>query len=179
MSNAPDTLITLAYEARREGRSQDAKQLFDKAVKFCRAAADQAMLAKSLTGLAQIERDLKNNVQAIQHYLEAATIYRSLPDPLRVAHTIRHVGDILRSQGSLDRARSCYEEALTIYRVNSETSPLDLANAIRGFALLLADAGETEQAKALWQEARTLYNAADVQPGVQESDAQIERLARP
>jgi tetratricopeptide (TPR) repeat protein len=177
MSNAADTLITLGYEARREGRSQDAKKIFDKAVRFCRGAADQAMLARSLAGLAQIERDLKNNVQALQHYSEAATIYRSLPDPLRVAHAIRHVGDILRSQGCLDRARPCYEEALTIYREHSETSLLDLANAIRGFALLRADAGETEQAKSLWQEARTLYSAAAVQPGVQESDAQIERLA--
>jgi transposase len=56
-------------------------------------------------------------------------------------------------------------------------APLDLANAIRGFALLAADAGETERATSLWQEARRLYDAASVQRGVQESDAQIERLA--
>ena len=78
----------------------------------------------------------------------------------------------------MEQARPCYEEALTIYREHSETSALNLANAIRGFALLKSDAGETEQAKSLWQEARTLYIAAAVPPGVQESDAQIERLTR-
>ena len=136
------------------------------------------MLARALTGLAQIERDLNNNVQATQHYSEAATLYRNLPDPLRVAHTTRHIGDILRREGSIEQARPCYEESLAIYRKHSETSPLDLANAIRGFALLTADAGETERATSLWQEARTLYHAAGVQPGVQESDGQIARLAR-
>jgi tetratricopeptide (TPR) repeat protein len=135
------------------------------------------VLARSLTGLAQIERDLKNNSQALQNYREAAGIYRSLPDPQRLAHTIRHVADILRSEGSIEQGRSCYEEALEIYREHSGTSPLDLANAVRGFALLRAAAGETEEAKALWQEAGKLYDAANVQPGVQESTAQIERLS--
>ena len=178
MSSAPNARITLGYEARREGRLEDAKQLFAKAVESSRGVANQALLAKSLTGLGQIERDLKDNAQALQHYGEAASIYRGLPDPLRLAHAIRHVGDILRSEGSIEQARPCYEEALKIYREQMETSHLDLANAIRGFALLRADADETEQAGALWREARSLYSAAKVQPGVQESDAQIERLAK-
>lgn len=178
MSDAPDTLITLGYEARRQGRLKDAERFFSASVGSCRDAADQPKLARSLTGLGQIERDLKNNIQALQHYREAANIYRSLPDPPRLAHTIRHIGDILRNDGSIEQARLCYEEALTIYREHGETSHLDLANAIRGFALLRGAAGETEQAKSLWQEARNLYNAANVPPGVQESDAQIELLAK-
>ena len=177
MSKNPEVLIRLGYEARREKRLENAKQFFAEAVEFCRAAADQEVLARSLTGLGQIERDLKNNAQALQHYEEAASIYRSLPDPLRFAHTIRHAGDILRDQGSLERARPCYEEALTIYRGHPETPDLDLANAIRGFALLVADAGETEQAESLWREVKKLYNAVNVQAGVEESDAQIRRLA--
>jgi tetratricopeptide (TPR) repeat protein len=178
MSNNPDTVIRLGYDARREKRLEDAKQLFAEAVECCRvAAAEQAALARSLIGLGQIERDLKNNAQALQHYEEAANIYRRLPDPLRLAHTIRHVGDILRDQGSLDQAKPCYEEALTIYRGHAETPDLDLANAIRGLALLEADEGETDQAKSLWREARELYIAVDVQAGVRESDAQLQRLA--
>jgi len=132
MSSAPNARITLGYEARREGRLEDAKQLFAKAVESSRGVANQALLAKSLTGLGQIERDLKDNAQALQHYGEAASIYRGLPDPLRLAHAIRHVGDILRSEGSIEQARPCYEEALKIYREQMETSHLDLANAIRG-----------------------------------------------
>jgi tetratricopeptide (TPR) repeat protein len=178
MSNTPDTLIESGYEARGAGRLEDAKQLFAQAVELSRGSADMRLLARSLTGLGQIERDLKNSVQALQHYQEAASIHRGLPDPLRFAHTIRHVGDILRNEGSVAQARPCYEEALTIYRDHHETSHLDLANAIRGLALLKGDAGEREQAMSLWQEAKGLYNAANVQPGVEESDAQIKRLAR-
>jgi tetratricopeptide (TPR) repeat protein len=178
MPNAADTLLTLGYEARRAGRLENAKQLFAEAVELCHGAADQAVLARSLTGLGQIERDLKNMVQALQHYEKAASIYRTLPDPLRFAHTIRHIGDILRNEGSVERARPCYEEALAIYRDHNETSHLDLANAIRGFALLKEDAGEAAPAMSLWQEARELYNAANVQPAVQECDARIRRLAR-
>ncbi|MGB7761633.1 MAG: tetratricopeptide repeat protein [Bryobacteraceae bacterium] len=177
MSDAPHDLIASGYEARRRGRLDDARRLFSEAVEHCRGAADQAVLARSLTGLGQAERDLKNNVQALQYYGEAARIYRSLPDPLLFAHTIRHVGDILRHEGSMEQARTCYEDALAVYRDHADTPVLDLANSLRGFALLSVDAGETERAKALWQEARALYFAANVQPGVQESDAQIERLA--
>jgi len=177
MSNTPDTLIALGYEARRAGKLEDAKQHFADAVELCHGTPDQALLARSLTGLGQIERDLKNTVQALQHYEKAASIYRSSPDPLRFAHTIRHVGDILRNEGSVARARPCYEEALAIYRDHNETPHLDLANAIRGFALLEGDAGNTEQAMSLWQEARRLYYAANVQPGVEGCDVQIQRLA--
>jgi tetratricopeptide (TPR) repeat protein len=174
--NTPETLITSGYRARREGRLKDARRLFLEAVGLSNGPADQAVLAKSLTGLGQIERDLENNAEALRHYRKAAEIYRSLPDPLRLAHTIRHVGDILRGDGSIEEARPCYQEALKVYRENSETSPLDLANAIRGFALLRTAAGEKEPAKSLWQEARSLYESEDIQAGVQESDAQLARL---
>jgi tetratricopeptide (TPR) repeat protein len=177
MTNTPDTLLALGYEARKTKRLEDARRLFAQAVELCRGTADQALLARSLTGLAQIERDLINNGHALRHYREAANIYRNLPDPLRFAHTIRQVGDILRHEGSLEQARPGYEEALAIYREHPETADLDLANAIRGFALLSADAGQTEQARTLWTEAGQLYSAANVPAGVRESEAQIKRLA--
>ena len=44
---------------------------------------------------------------------------------------------------------------------------------VDGTSVIVTPATTTSYTK----EARTLYNAADVQPGVQESDAQIERLA--
>jgi uncharacterized protein HemY len=103
MSNTPDTLIRLGYEARREERLEDAKRLFAEAVEFCRGAADQALLARSLTGLGQIERDLKHDAPALHHYKEAAEIYRRLPDALRVAHTIRHVEK--RTSGGVRKLR--------------------------------------------------------------------------
>jgi tetratricopeptide (TPR) repeat protein len=178
MLDGPDALITAAYDARREGRPKEAKQLFSDAVTLCQPTGEQTLLAKALTGLGQIERDLRNIPDSLRYYRAAEAIYRGLANPLRLAHTVRHVGDILRQDGLLDQARPCYEEALRIYREQDQTPPLDLANAIRGFALLRAETGEREQARSLWQEARSLYQSEDVQAGVRESDAQIELLSR-
>jgi len=133
-------------------------------------------LAGSLVGLGQIERDLNNTKAAIQHYGEAVVIYRGGANPLRLAHTIRHLADILREDGALESARPLYEESLRLYRAHAETAPLDLANAIRGFALLRGAAGEPKEAKILWQEARALYASVSVQAGVEESEIQISQL---
>ena len=156
MSKSADELIALGYQSRREGRLQDAKASCTQAVELCRESGDRSLLASTLTGLGQIERDLKNRDVALELYREAVDILRSGTDQLRFAHTIRHVGDILRGDGSMEEARPCYEEALRIYRSHSETSLLDLANTIRGFALLKGAVGEAEESKSLWREARGL-----------------------
>jgi tetratricopeptide (TPR) repeat protein len=178
MSITPDALIRSGYDARRADRLEDAERLFSEAVDLARDLADRAPLARALTGMGQIERDLHNDSAALAHYHEAAEIYRALPSPLALAHTIRHIADILRHDGSFDAARPYYEEALKIYREQPDTPPLDLANAIRGFALLRTHAGETEAAKSLWQEARGLYESVHVEVAVRESEAQIARLTR-
>lgn len=81
-----------------------------------------------MTDLGQIERDLNNSDLALRHYEESAGIYRSLDNPLRLAHTVRHIGDILRKESRFDDSIPCYREALEIYRLSPETQPLDLAN---------------------------------------------------
>ena len=178
MGRTPDELITLGYQARREARLEDARRFFAEAVDLCRPSGtdNDSLLASALTGLGQIERDLKNRSAALEHYREAVKLYRGGVDPLRFAHTIRHLGDVLREDGGIEEARACYQEALAIYRKHKETSPLDLANTLRGFALLREAADEAEEAKLLWQEARGLYQSVNVEAGVQESDRQIERL---
>lgn len=173
-----DDLIRLGYQARREGRLAEARELFSESVRTCRENDDWDALASSIVGLGQIERDLRDTEAAIQHYREAVEIYRRGPDRLRLAHTIRHLADIYRGHGALDLARPLYEEALSIYRNDPGTPPLDLANAIRGFALLQGNARESEAAKTLWQEARILYASMNVQAGVQESETQISLLTK-
>ncbi len=176
MSKSADELISLGYQSRREGRPQDAKTFFSQAVELCRASGDRCLLASALTGLGQIERDLKNRATALELYREAVEIFRAGSDQLKFAHTIRHLGDILRGDGSVEEARPCYEEALRIYRSHRETLPLDLANTLRGFALLKGAVGEAEESTSLWREARGLYASVGVEAGVQESDRQIARL---
>lgn len=138
MSDTAEELRQRAYQARRDGRIDDAK------------------------------RD----------YLEAAKLYRAEGNVLMVAHTVRHVGDILRGEGHPDLARPCYEEALALYRGNEHTGKLDLANTLRGYGILEHDTGNLTHAKALWDEARDLYAAVDVQPGVVEGNRRLGLIAQ-
>ena len=171
-----EELIASGYKARKDRRIEQAKEIFSEAVRLSRNAADRLLLASSLTGLGQIERDLDSNSVALQHYREAVDILKNEPNRLRFAHSIRHLADILREEGSLAEAAACYEQALKVYRENTETPPLDLANALRGFALLQTELGDKEQANSSWQEARSLYKSVNVQAGVEESERQIARL---
>lgn len=182
MPERSEELLKNAVQARREGRHQDAKRDLVEAVELCRNTGEHAELARALTALGQIERDLHHSDAALQYYEEAAAIYRSeahaeLTD-LKIAHTIRHVGDIHRSAGRAALAEPCYVEALNLYHANPQTTPLDLANAIRGFAILESDSGDSQRAIALWTEARDLYAQVGVNEGVAESDRRLALLKR-
>jgi tetratricopeptide (TPR) repeat protein len=124
-----------------------------------------------LTGLGQIERDLANGAAAREHYEAALAIYRVHGEPDAVAHTVRHLGDVLRDQGRSSDAEACYLEALAFYRRDAGR-PLDLANCLRGLALLGG-----AQAKEHWLEARSIYAAANVEPGVRECERRIATLS--
>lgn len=177
VTHSADELIRLGDQARREGRLDAARQRFSESVELCRENGKSLLLASSLAGLGQIERDLKNRQAALRCYEEAVAVLRtSGADLLRLAHTIRHLADILRGDGALDAATPLYEEALQIYRKGEGTSALDLANTIRGFALLKGARGEREEARGLWEEARGLYESVHVQAGMEESERQIALL---
>lgn len=177
MDITADVLLKRGYEARRENRPDDAKRAFSGAIELCRASGDRAGLAQAYAGLGQIERDLHNGLSARGHYEESVAILRGLDRPLKLAHTVRHLGDILREQGEHALAEPFYVEALEIYRRDDETAPLDLANTVRGYALLKAATGETREALLLWREARDLYAHCSLPVGVAESERQISLLA--
>ena len=170
-------LLSRGHEARSEKRLTEARNYFAQAVDCCRKANDKTLLAEALCRLGQIERDLGNVGDALKHYGSAVELRRSQDSPLLLAHTVRHVADILREQKrQLEKAMLCYEEALAIYRGHEDTPPLDLANAIRGYALLQADLGDPDEATFLWHEAMALYAESGVQAGVAESQSQIAFL---
>jgi tetratricopeptide (TPR) repeat protein len=165
-----------AHQARRENRPNDARQDLIEAVALCRQEGNGIELAGALADLGQIERDLHCNDAALKNYEEAAAIYCAAGDVLDWAHTVRHVGDILRNMGRRDLAEPCFREALDLYRSDARTAPLDLANTLRGYALLMDDNGESVRAKPLWQEARDLYAAVGVDAGVKESSRRLALL---
>lgn len=135
-------------------------------------------LAQALRELGELERHLPDGDAARQHYEEAVAIFREVDEPLRLAHTARHLGDVHSDAGRAVLAEPCYQEALALYRSHEHTRPLDLANAIRSLAVLKDDAGEAAEATRLWQEAHDLYVAVKVPAGVAECAARLALLAR-
>ena len=108
----------------------------------------------------------------------AVASLRKVDDPLRLAHTVRHLGDAYYYAGRWSLAEPCYLEALSIYRRHENRKPLDLANAIRSFAVLKDEVGTAAEAELLWQEAHNLYVALDVPAGIAESAARLALLAQ-
>lgn len=172
----PGLLLTSGYEARREGRSEDARDLFAQAVAESRFSPDRTILARALKALAQIERDLHHRSSALKCYREAAEIQRELADQLGWAHTVRHIADVLREQNSLSEAETSYSQALEVYRNHPDSPVLDRANALRGYALLKDKAGNHDDALLMWCGAKALYETAGVPAGVAECASQIAFL---
>jgi tetratricopeptide (TPR) repeat protein len=103
---------------------------------------------------------------------EAVRLFREVGEPLTLAHTVRHLGDVYHEEGLSGLVEPCYHEALSIYR-NHQTSPsLDLANAIRSLAVL-----RWEQARVLWEEARDLYSALGIEAGINEGTDRLKALS--
>jgi tetratricopeptide (TPR) repeat protein len=180
MTDAIEKLLAQAAQSRREKRPADAHRDLLQAVALALAcqARDSATLARAVTELGRIERDLGHTDAALALYQEAAAIYRERADALKLAHTVRHVGDIYQDAGRAPAAEPCFHEALAIYRAHPETPPLELANAVRPLALLKDDAGAFDEADRLWEEAKDLYASVNVLPGVAQCAARLALLAR-
>jgi len=177
MSAAADHLVERAARAKQEGRPADAKRDLLEAIALMADDAGGIDMARALRLLGEVERKLRNDPAARQHYEQAVAICRNLDNAPLLAHTIRHLGDVHHDAGRAELAEPCYREALRIYRSDPDTPPLELANAIRSLAVLLGEAGEKVEARALWLEARELYAQAKVEAGVAESSARLVRLS--
>lgn len=114
--------------------------------------------------------------EAARCYSDAAKVYRQANDEPRLAHALRHVGDIELEQGRLAEAEPNYRVALAIYRSLPQAVPLDLANCLRGCALLQEALACPEAAAKLWREAGALYQSVGVEAGVAESKVRILNL---
>jgi tetratricopeptide (TPR) repeat protein len=166
-------LFARGYQARRENRIADSRAIFIKGVRSAAEEGDRPSLAEALCGLGQAERDIGNLAAARLHYAGAATLYREIGPPERLAYAIRHEADILREEYQPAEAEPLYLEAATIYRKQGEKAALDLANTLRGLALLTESSAKPDNAKPLWQEARQLYAKCSVKAGVAECDQKI------
>ncbi len=164
-------LVAEAAQARRE-RRPEAKQVWMEVTALAHESGDRQTLIRGYSGIAQAERDAGNNGAAIEPQEEAVKLCREEGDALLLAHTVRHLGDVLRHEKRLEEAERCYDEAIAIYR-REDAESLDFANALRPMALLQEDMGR--DARELWREARDLYERAGVEAGVKEAERHLGR----
>jgi tetratricopeptide (TPR) repeat protein len=181
MASEAGDLLRQARQARVEKRLDDARRDLLAAADLLRQQGTRLELAQVLRELGELERRiprLHDAEAARQHYEESVAVFRELDEPLRLAHTLRHLGDVHQDAGRAALAEPCYREALALYRGHEHTAPLDLANAIRSLAVLAGGAGRELEARRLWQEAHGLYAACGVEAGVAEAARRLA-AARP
>jgi len=159
---------------RSEPDSAKARRILTDRIEAGRRARNGADLGDALAQLSQIERREGNRDAAIALYQEAADVARSEGAPLRLAHRLRHIGDIYRESGDAERAALHYGEALALYRADPEPPALDLANLLRPLALLSEARDEPDAAQPYWTEARALYERAGVAAGVDECTRHLD-----
>lgn len=143
------------------------------AVEICRRVDAKRELSIALGKLGHVEQ---NEEAKVACYVEAVAAARECGDAMRLAHVVRHLGDVHSNAGRGAEAKSCYDEALTLYRSADSPPTLDFANAVRPMAILLADVGDREEALDLWREAGELYATVGIAEGVEEAERWIERL---
>ncbi|MCX6594179.1 MAG: tetratricopeptide repeat protein [Acidobacteria bacterium] len=179
-AEAIEALLHTGYQARREQRPAAAMQAFAQAAELAEAIPaphGTELTALAVTGLGQMERDQGRLDQALSHYQQAAALFRATSNAARLAHTVRHVGDIYRHMEQPTLAGPCYEEALALYRALPETGPGELANALRSWALHQEGRAAAAEVAALWRQTRDLYSAAGIDAGVAECDQHLAALA--
>ncbi len=161
------SILRRGVSARRGGDLAEALRLMNEAVGLCGADQPQerAYVERELGELARQRGEFG---AARAHYEQAVLLLRSGEDGLKLAHTIRHLGDVHAEQRNLSAADEWFVEALRIYRSYPSPPTLDLANAIRAYAALKSERGDHEAARPLWAEAGQLYAAVGIAEGVDE-----------
>ncbi|MGP8250894.1 MAG: tetratricopeptide repeat protein [Terracidiphilus sp.] len=171
----PQILFAQGRKARQERRLEDARSLFREALKECCSDDDPRLVAELHAELAYVERALHDEQAAEAHYRRATEMFRTLRDPYRTAHNMRHLADVLREAGRPLEAAPFYSESIEFFRKSGEY-PLQLANALRGLALMQGDLKDFAGSLQSWAEAKALYQMVSVDAGVVESRKRIDDL---
>ena len=157
--------------------SAASKQDLEARIARLRLAGPSRQLAFALRDLGELSRKFHDPATALAAYQEAVGLLRADARDLKLAHTVRHLGDVHLDARRASEAELCYVEALAIYRSHPDPDPLDFANAIRVMAILREQQGEKAVALALWREAGTLYQRCGVTLGVDESRRRADKLS--
>ena len=141
-----------------------------------RQAMRERELAVAARSQAEAARRMGRRAEALARYREAEALCRKCGDVRLLAHTLRHIGDVMVEQGGIANAEAPYTEALRLYRSLESVPGLELANAVRSVAIWHSLRGQLAPAIDLWEEAEAGYRAVGVQEGVAECRAALEKL---
>ena len=144
-----------------------------RACQICEQIGAQRELSVALGKLAHVALDRDQTDRARSLLAKAVAAARQTGDALRIAHAVRHLGQVHHRQERWQEAEACYREALDVYERADDALPLDHANAVRPMALLLEDRGDPDAAAGMWRKAAGLYRSAGVEAGVEECQARI------
>lgn len=168
-----DAASAEALAARVEAIAARVEADLVRAREICERIGAKRELSIALGKLAHVALDRGDADKARALLEDAVAAARAAGDPLRVAHAVRHLGQVHHRQGRWDQAEACYREALDLYEKADGGSSLDHANALRPMAMLLEDRGDVEKAVGVWREAGRLYRSAGVTAGVEECEARM------
>lgn len=146
-----------------------------RACEMCRQVGAAKELSVALGKLGHVALDLGDPERARTLFEESVAVAREAGGPLRLAHAVRHLGQVNQRLGRLQSAEQCYAEALDLYDRAGTAHSLDHANALRPMAALREELGDREGARLLWKRAAKLYRAAGVEEGVKECEARLAR----
>ena len=130
----------------------------------------------ALGKLGHVALDLGDPDRARTLFEKSVAVAREANDPLRLAHAVRHLGQVNHRLGRLESAGHCYAEALDLYDKSGTAHPLDHANALRPMAALREEAGDVEEARLLWRRAANLYRSVGVDEGERECEAHLASM---
>ncbi len=168
-------LLRNAWNERRHERYDHVLSLLEKAEELCKPN-DHVFHGRIHHIKRQIEVDHGRYEDALLHNERAIESYTASGNSDRIAHSIRHLGDLYLRLNKLTEAESNYERAVSLYSDSQDTNPNDLANCLRGYALLLEKLNKNDKAVSIWKSTGQLYQICGLSDGQQEAEARIKAL---
>lgn len=159
------TLYNLAILRRRQGRVDEAAQLYHRALEIREReeGPNHPEVATTLNNLAGLEA-ARGNYDAAQPLLERALAIRETalgPEHPLTAQSLNNLALLYAARGNAAAAEPLYQRALAIFEKAGTPPRGELRRVLDNYAALLRDSGRDAEAEQLEARARMLRAATD------------------
>ncbi|MBL7827224.1 MAG: sensor histidine kinase [Saprospiraceae bacterium] len=137
------------------GRGQEAIPLFEEGLLLAQKKGDQSVAASYELNIGTAYYTLGNLDKALDHFLNAYALYKSLNKPQNLSKVLNNIGIIYRTQGKKDRAEAIYKESLAIKQTLGDS--LGIAASCQNLAAVLSTVEREEEALNYLQQALAIY----------------------